>query len=142
MHSSPDSIVEELDVDACWELLAAGDFGRLAVATDHGVDIFPMNYLVKDRLIYLRSAPGSKLVNITERPTIAFEADGIHRRSRWSVVVKGNAQRLGFDSDIEESGVLDLRSQDPTTKWNYIRISPESVTGRRFKSQRRSHQDE
>lgn len=138
MRNSPDSAVEELNVEECWDLLGSVDLGRLAVATDHGVDIFPMNYLVKDRMIYLRSAPGSKLVDITERPSVAFEADGIHRRRRWSVVVKGNAKRLGFDAEIEESGVLELRSQNPTEKWNYIRISPESVTGRRFTSERHS----
>lgn len=137
MHSSPDPAVEELSADECWGRLTAVDFGRLAVATDDGVDIFPMNYLVNDRTIYLRSAPGSKLIDITKRPSVAFEVDGTYHRSRWSVIVKGNAHRLGFDSEIEESGVLELWSQNPTEKWNYIRISPESVTGRSFKSHRR-----
>ena len=138
MSNSPESAVEELDTDACWELLTPMDFGRLAVATDTGVDIFPMNFLVHDRVIYLRSAPGAKLMEITERPSVAFEADGIHDRRRWSVVVKGEARRLGFDSEIIASGVLDLWSKAPTEKWNYLAITPSAVTGRRFTSQRRS----
>lgn len=138
-HSSSDDAVQELDADKCWELLGAADFGRLVVATDESVDIFPMNYLVKDRTIYLRSSPGAKLVDITKRPSIAFEVDGIDHRRRWSVVVKGDARRLGLASEIEESGVLELWSQNPTKKWNYVRISPESVTGRSFKSRPRPH---
>jgi len=137
MMDSPDAPIEELDADACWELLAASDFGRLAVATERGVDIFPMNYLVRDRTLYLRSAPGSKLAEMMQRPTVAFEADGILRRDRWSVVVKGDAERLGFDAEITESGVLGLHSQNPSDKWNYVRITPEAISGRRFTSARR-----
>lgn len=137
MRDSYGSAVENLALDECWNLLAANDFGRLAVATETGVDIFPMNYLVRDRKIFLRSAPGSKLASITERPAIAFEVDGRRRRRRWSVVVKSEVERLGFDSEIVESGILGLKSQSPTAKWNYLRISPESVTGRRFTATRR-----
>ncbi len=137
MRDSHGSAVENLELDECWDLLAANDFGRLAVATETGVDIFPMNYLVRDREIFLRSAPGSKLASITERPSIAFEVDGKRMRRRWSIVVTGDIDRLGFDSEIVESGILGLKSQSPTAKWNYLRISPGSVTGRRFKATRR-----
>ena len=138
MGESLDSAVEHLAHDECWDLLTVNDFGRLAVATDTGVDIFPMNYLVRDREIFLRSAPGSKLARITQRPSIAFEVDGRRLpRRRWSIVVKGNIDRLGLDSEIVDSGILGLRSQNPTAKWNYLRISPEAVTGRRFRASRR-----
>ena len=138
MSNSASPVIEELSEDVCWELLDAATLGRLAVAADDGVDIFPVNYLVNDRVIFFRSAPGSKLVDITEHPSVAFEVEGTHRRVRWSVVVKGKAQRLGEDTDIEESGVLGLRSVSPTEKWNYVRILPTAVTGRRFTGQGRS----
>lgn len=137
MRHTRQSDIEHVAVEECWELLAANDFGRLAVTLDIGVDIFPMNYLVHDREIFLRSAPGSKLADITERPSIAFEVDGRRLRRRWSIVVKGSVDRLGFDSEIVESGILELKSLSPTEKWNYLRISPESVTGRRFTAARR-----
>lgn len=137
MREPRDTTVDHLALDECWDFLTAYDFGRLAVATDTGVDIFPMNYLVRDREIFLRSAPGSKLASITERPSIAFEVDGRRLRRRWSIVVKGNIDRLGFDSEIVESGIVELKSLNPTAKWNYLRISPESVTGRRFTAPRR-----
>ncbi|WP_150308419.1 pyridoxamine 5'-phosphate oxidase family protein [Planctomonas psychrotolerans] len=132
------SLVEQLTEDACWDLLRSSDLGRLAVATDSGVDVFPMNYVVRDQAIFLRSAPGSKMIDITERPSVAYEADGTAEGLRWSVVVKGTARRLGSDSDIEASGVLELESESPTAKWNYIRIDPASVTGRRFRGRSRA----
>ena len=128
--------VQELGQDECWRLLGSARLGRVAVVLDDGVDIFPVNFLVKDRSIYFGSAPGSKLVDITEHPIVAFEADGIENRRRWSVVARGRATRLGFDSEIEESGVMDLHSLAPTDKWNYVRIEPTAVTGRSFRSAR------
>ncbi|HAM26645.1 MAG TPA: hypothetical protein DCP11_08055 [Microbacteriaceae bacterium] len=138
VSNSASPVIEELSEDVCWELLDAAAVGRLAVAADDGVDIFPVNYLVKDRVIFFRSAPGAKLMDITEHPSVAFETEGVHRRVRWSVVVKGQAERLGVDADIEESGVLGLRSLSPRDKWNYVRITPSAVTGRRFTAPGRS----
>jgi nitroimidazol reductase NimA-like FMN-containing flavoprotein (pyridoxamine 5'-phosphate oxidase superfamily) len=97
-----------------------------------GADIFPVNFTVKDHTIFLRSAPGSKLKDVTSHPLVAFETDGRHRRSHWSVVVKGRAERMSIDAEIEESGVLDVQTLTPSDKWNYVRITPTSVTGRSF----------
>ena len=120
----------------CWQLLAGADVGRFAVVAGDGVDIFPVNFLVKNDVIYFASAPGSKLIDLTLNPQVAFEADGIADRRRWSVVVKGTATRLGFDTEIEESGVKELHSMAPTEKWNYVRIDPQVITGRRFTASR------
>lgn len=128
-----DSSVETLSEATCWTLLEAGDFARLAVTIEGGVDIFPVNYLVTGSIIYFRSAPGSKLIAITANPNVALEVDGTRQKKRWSVVVKGRAQRLGSDAEIEASGVLDLQTASPTSKWNYVRIMPAEISGRRFR---------
>jgi uncharacterized protein len=125
------SPVEELTEPQCWALLSTG-LGRLATSVDHVVDIFPVNYFVHERTILFRSAPGSKLVNITSDPTVAFEVDGVESRFHWSVVIHGTAKRLGVDRDILESGVKDLVSWSPTHKFNYVRITPTRITGRRI----------
>ena len=89
-----------------------------------------------DRLVYFRSAPGTKMVELTNAPRVAFEADGRDGARRWSVTIKGTAQRLAFDSEIEASGIQRLASLEPTEKFNYVRITPHSVSGRRFASVR------
>jgi nitroimidazol reductase NimA-like FMN-containing flavoprotein (pyridoxamine 5'-phosphate oxidase superfamily) len=137
MHESTESPVDVLGEEESWHLLAGADIGRLAVSIDGGVDIFPINYVVADRVIFFRTAPGSKLMDLTKHPTVALEADGTHNRRRWSVVVKGSAERLGSDEEIEASGVLTLHSLVPTEKWNYVRVTAASITGRQFTS---SHQ--
>jgi len=131
-----DPALATLEEAECWQLLAGAELGRFAVIAGDGVDIFPVNFLVKNNLIYFASAPGSKLIDLTLNPQVAFEADGIADRRRWSVVVKGTATRVGFDTEIEESGVKDLHSMAPTEKWNYVRIDPRVTTGRRFSASR------
>jgi nitroimidazol reductase NimA-like FMN-containing flavoprotein (pyridoxamine 5'-phosphate oxidase superfamily) len=126
--------IHELTPGECWTLLASGSLGRIGVALDSGVDIFPVNYLVKDHEIFFASAPGAKLAGLASSPVAAFEVDGIANRLRWSVVAKGVAVRLHRDTEIEESGVLALHSLAPTEKWNYIRIVPTTITGRQFRS--------
>ena len=44
--TAPAVTTEVLTVPECWTLLRAGVIGRLAVATDDGPDIFPVNYTV------------------------------------------------------------------------------------------------
>jgi nitroimidazol reductase NimA-like FMN-containing flavoprotein (pyridoxamine 5'-phosphate oxidase superfamily) len=134
--------VEEIADDQCWAFLESTDLGRLGVRAGDGVDIFPINYLVKDRVIYFGSAPGSKLADLTKHPLVAFEVDGVADRQRWSVVIRGRASRLSLQSEIEYAGIHDFHSQTPVDKWNYVRITPEVIGGRRFTAIRRVHQHE
>jgi uncharacterized protein len=127
-----DSASDELTPAECWTMLRSTGLGRLATAVDGVAGIFPVNYLVHDNAILFRSAPGSKLVSITNDPTVAFEVDGFDARWHWSVVIHGIAKRLGDDGDIIESGVQELVSWSPTKKYNYVRITPTDITGRRI----------
>lgn len=131
-QASPLATVRILDIDECWRLLAEHVLGRFAVRVGDGVDIFPVNYLVHNRAIYFRSAPGSKLIDLTRQSAVAFEIDGELAHRVWSVVVSGVAQRLDFDSEIQESGIQLLNTWHPGDKFNYVCVRPESVTGRSF----------
>lgn len=134
--------VEELDTAQCWRLLESVTLGRLAVEGHDGhPDVFPVNYLVHDGNLFIRSAPGSKLRSIAKHPAVAFEIDGETTRSHWSVVIRAHAHRMDTDADIEASGILDLVSSSPTTKDNFIRLTPDSVTGRRFPKRPRARTD-
>ena len=126
--------VEHLTTTECWRLLESVSLGRLAVEGPEGIpDVFPVNFTVHSGSVYLRSAPGSKLMDIAARPGVAFETDGQDPLSHWSVVLKGTARRLDSDAEILESGVQNLVSASPTSKHDFIRITPDSVTGRRFR---------
>jgi nitroimidazol reductase NimA-like FMN-containing flavoprotein (pyridoxamine 5'-phosphate oxidase superfamily) len=124
--------VRVLDDAECWRLLEAASLGRLAVRRDAAIDVFPVNFLVHDKGIYFRSAPGSKLIDLTRFPDVAFEIDGQHARHLWSVVVHGRAARLGSDAEIEASHINTLAGWHPGEKFNYVRIEPETVSGRSF----------
>ena len=132
------SVIEELTEEECWKHLEKDGVGRLATAIVDKVtggivpDIFPLNFHVFEQRILFRTAPGSKLIDLTAQPTVAFQTDGKHGHHHWSVVARGTARRMMFDSDIQESGVLALHSTLPTEKWNYVRIEVETITGIRF----------
>ena len=125
---------EHLETSECWRLLESSSLGRLAVeGADGAPDVFPVNFTVDSGSVYIRSAPGTKLVEIAARPGVAFEIDGADARSYWSVVIKGVARRLDVDEEIRESGVEELVTASPSSKQDFICITPSSVAGRRFR---------
>lgn len=131
----PTGAVEVLTDAECWRLLVHSKLARLAVdAMDGAPDIFPVNYVAsQDRRLYVRSAPGSKLRAIAAHPSVALEIDGYDDAVAWSVVVRGVAERLDADDEIEASGVLQLVTWSPTAKHDFVRITPNATTGRRFR---------
>ncbi|MCE7481816.1 pyridoxamine 5'-phosphate oxidase family protein [Microbacterium profundi] len=130
----PGTRVERLPTAECWRLMGRAGLGRLAVdGADGAPDVFPVNYLVHSGSVFFRTAPGSKLTDVTVHPAVALEVDGDSVASRWSVVIRGDTHRLDTEDAIEESGIRALVSFDPTSKQNFIRLTPGSITGRRFR---------
>ncbi|MGN6326040.1 pyridoxamine 5'-phosphate oxidase family protein [Pseudolysinimonas sp.] len=129
----PEPPSEELTVAECWRRLSWHSTGRLALATDDGVDIFPVTYLVHDHSIVLRSAPGRKMLQLARHGDAAFEIDGRGRGRAWSVVARGRAVRMNLDSDILDSGVRELPALHHGEKFNYVKLTPEVVSGREFR---------
>lgn len=119
-----------LDGAACWRLLDGQGIGRLAISADDGVDIFPLNYLSRRGRLYFRSAPGTKIVELSRHPRVAFEVDDPSAPAPWSIVVRGTVRRLGSEPEILRSGVQNLRSWQPGEKFNYFEIQPERISGR------------
>ena len=106
--------------------------GRLALAAGGSIDIFPVNFVVSDGRLYFRTAPGEKLLEMAVNPEVAFEIDGFDDRSAWSVVVKGVAERLESQTEIDEADQLPLAPWVPTLKYRWVRINPTAVSGRSF----------
>lgn len=148
-----DSPLEVLDESTCWELLRSVPVGRLAIPVDGDVEIFPVNHLVDQGSLVFRTAPGTKISEIAppERPgedpperscRVAFEADSAAEVAAgrevmaWSVVVHGDASLLTTPTDLFDSFDLDVRPWHLASKPFFVRIVPESVSGRRFRVRR------
>jgi hypothetical protein len=134
MTTDPRNGMEILEDDACWALLDQEEVGRLAVSVAGDVDIFPINYVVADRMIVFRTAEGSKLTELAANARVALEIDGYDAASgeAWSVVLKGMAQLLDRFSDIYPAEELPLFPWNASPKQWFVRVRPFKVTGRRF----------
>lgn len=126
--------LSELDEATCWELLANGRVGRLAVSIKNRPDIFPVNYRVDDGAIVIKTAPGLKLAAATLGAGVAFEIDELDERARTgaSVVVKGSAEEITALGELFGADELGVEPWASGPKNRYFRLVPESVTGRRI----------
>ena len=124
--------VLELDDEQSWRLLEGTKHGRLVVSVAGEPDIFPVNYVTADRKIYLRTAPGNKLAQLTINATVLFETDGILSEEAWSVVLRGKARVLNNSAELAAVEELGLKTWVPTLKDFYVEIEPSSVSGRHF----------
>ena len=124
--------VLELGDEQSWRLLDNTRHGRLVVTVAGEADIFPVNYVTSDRKLYLRTAPGYKLAQLTINSTVLFEADGVLPDEAWSVVLRGTARVLDNSAELAAVEELGLKSWVPTLKDFYVEIVPASVSGRHF----------
>jgi hypothetical protein len=122
----------DLSESACWALLRAAPFGRLAVAIDGHPDIFPVNHLVDGNSVVFRSAAGTKLAAAVLGRAVAFEIDGYDDRAAWSVVVKGRARMIEHLEEYLEAEVLPIDPWLTGPKPNIVRIGTDEVSGRWF----------
>ncbi|HEY5222426.1 MAG TPA: pyridoxamine 5'-phosphate oxidase family protein [Microbacteriaceae bacterium] len=124
--------VKRLSDEECWKLLRTQTLGRVATSAGGMVDIFPVNYYADGSSILFRTAPGDKLVELTINENVTFEVDAYTELIAWSVIAKGTARALDRQSEVDDAEKLPLNSWIPTLKSVYVRITPQSLTGRRF----------
>jgi uncharacterized protein len=132
-ETSPD--VQNLEHHECWAMLRTVSVGRLAVLVDGRPDIFPINYTVDGGTLIFRSGEGTKLAAASEGAAVALEADGVDPDTglAWSVVVKGAADVITGNEHIMETMQLYLFPWQAGKKDAFVRITPDSITGRRFR---------
>ncbi len=130
---STDDGVTILSVPECWDLLAGVRLGRLVTSVDGRPEIFPVNYAVQRRTVLFRTAEGTKLVSTAINNRVVFEADDHNAAEGWSVIVKGTARSLRTHEEIEEAERAQVLPWTASEKTHYVRVIPESVTGRRFR---------
>ncbi|WP_426303280.1 pyridoxamine 5'-phosphate oxidase family protein [Arthrobacter sp. R-11] len=125
---------EELDTEECWRLLRETGVGRLGVIVDGRPDVFPVNYKVEDNTLVFLTAEGTKTRALDEDAAVALEADAVSSEfgMAWSVVVKGQAVAASSTKQALDSLSSALFPWQGVYKDRLFRITPDSVTGRRY----------
>jgi len=118
----------------CRQLLGESGVGRLAVVVGHQPDIFPVNYLVDEDTIVIRSAEGTKLAAALMGQLVAFEIDAFdaEHRGGWSVVVHGTATEDRSLPGTIRDEQLGLEPWADGAKSRYIHVEVNNISGRRL----------
>lgn len=125
--------LEALPLDVCLRLLESVPVGRVSFCTDGEVVTLPVNHVVDGQDVVFRTDRGSKLSAAERQDHVAFEADDYDLRTRtgWSVLVKGRAEAVHEDSEIQRLSHLGLYPWvTAVDRPFWIRIRSTSVTGR------------
>ncbi len=125
--------LETLPLEVCLRLLESVPVGRVSFYTDGEVVTLPVNHVVDGQDVVFRTDRGSKLSAADRKDHVAFEADDYDLRTRtgWSVLLKGRAEVVHEDSEIQRLSHLGLYPWvTAVDRPFWIRIRPTSVTGR------------
>ena len=124
----------ELTAAESWQLLAGVSLGRI-VFTQHAMPaIRPVNHLVDDETIIIRSHLGAAIVARAEDgAVVCYEADDIDpvRHTGWSVIATGMARLVRDPAAI--SRYEQLLQPWTDSQMNYvIAVRPQFITGLRL----------
>jgi uncharacterized protein len=130
-------LLEELKVDECRDLLAGKRVGKLALATEAGLRIYPVNYtLVGDDIVF-RTLPYGQIANHAVDAEVAFSVDDLDDdlRSGWHVLAVGTCRRVESAGEVKA-----IRAEADPEPWAvgqrilYFRIEWRDLTGRRIRA--------
>jgi hypothetical protein len=130
----------QLTEGECWDLLGSVSLGRV-VFTHHAMPaIRPVNHIVDNRKVILRTHLGAAIVSRTtgQRRTsddtvVCYEADDLDpvRHTGWSVIITGIA-RLVKDADAKERYISQLEPWIAGEMDHVLAIEPHFVSGLRL----------
>jgi nitroimidazol reductase NimA-like FMN-containing flavoprotein (pyridoxamine 5'-phosphate oxidase superfamily) len=134
--SMPTPELRHLSREECFEHLVRERLGRVSVRIGEFPAILPVNYLLHNDDIVVRTAPGTKLSAASMGVLVGFEIDGASNdhRAGWSVLVVGHAAKIREPGPLEQVRRLPLEAWAPGDRDDYIRIPCEHVSGRAFDS--------
>lgn len=132
MSVSRSQPVTTMTTDQCWAAVSRMALGRLVTVIDDEPDIFPVNYVVQQRTILFRTAPGVKLLGVQRNPRVAFEVDDHTVGTGWSVIVRGEAGVVTGDEEVGWAERAQVLPWTTTAKDRFVRIRPSRIDGRLF----------
>jgi len=120
---------EELTREESLRRLGSVSVGRIVFTHQALPTVRPVNHLLDNGVIVLRTHPGAVLLSAVDT-VVAYEADAVSEGDRigWSVIVTGVARRLRDTAELERYERL-LRPWAADEMQYVIRIHPELVTG-------------
>lgn len=122
----------------CYGLLGGTTtVGRLAFVNGDGQQLLPVNFVLVDRVVYLRTAPDSVIADLAKgHDDVAFGVDfhdDLLGRG-WSVTVNGSSRAVDAVPDAPSGEpVRAPQPWAPGERDVVIAVSPRSVSGRRVR---------
>jgi uncharacterized protein len=134
--AAADARLDDIPREACVELLAAHEVGRLAYFGAGGPQVRPVNYALDGEEVVFRVDGGSMLRWINGA-SVAFEIDGfdVTAHTGWSVLVQGQAEEVTIFEPNElrdRLAGLALYPWAPGEKQHWVRVTRPVITGRRI----------
>ncbi|MBM7466830.1 pyridoxamine 5'-phosphate oxidase family protein [Microbacterium esteraromaticum] len=132
-------MITQLDEQECLELLRTTTVGRIGFVQEGRVLIIPVNFLLDDRSIVIRTAPDGPLSTLaSSRVLVAFEIDHHDNlaASGWSVLLNGEVDT------ITEEHLASLPGASSRLPWAegdrslLLRLTPTTISGRRVRRMR------
>jgi nitroimidazol reductase NimA-like FMN-containing flavoprotein (pyridoxamine 5'-phosphate oxidase superfamily) len=125
--------LRELSYAECRAALDLATVGRVALCAPDGPHIFPVNFVVLDESIILRTTAFSFLGTHGRDATIAFEVDQVDedRKEGWSVQARGRA--VPVDDPLEREWIRQCAQPVPWVRGPrnlYLRMAWMTLTGR------------
>lgn len=129
----PEMRLEEIGREESWELVGREPVCRVAWASGSGPVVLPVNHVVHEGSLWIRTGAYSSLVREVDDVRIAVLVDEIDRESRlgWSVQLRGIAQ-VHYHLDDVPAQVRELHSWAAGPRPMWIQLTPDEINGRRL----------
>ena len=126
--------LEELTPQACHDLVARHQVGRLALATPDGLRIYPVSYVLRDDAVVFRTTPYGEIAHHAPDAQVAFSVDDldVDLRSGWHVLLVGTCRRIEDPEEVR--AIREVSDPEPwaqAQRTMYFRLTYDEATGRR-----------
>jgi uncharacterized protein len=125
--------LEVLSGPECLRLLGTRSLGRIGLSIDALPAVLPVNYVVVDDHVVIRTGRGTKLATATRNTIVAFEVDDIDAETGegWSVMVRGLAREVSDPPELEFAREAPLAAWLDPEHSRHVAVSTDLVSGRR-----------
>ena len=125
----------ELSDEDCWALVGEPHLGRLGWNGSAGPVVLPVNYVVLDGSIWIRTGAHSTIASEVDEMRVALEVDDIDPETHvgWSVLVRGQAEIVYHEEQVPDV-VLTHRAWPTGARPLWVQLKVDKVTGRRLEA--------